>query len=170
MEDGLTTQTQDSCEKTNANKSLLSLIGTDRTITQESWVASLIHAWRKHRSMAFAFVSAAGYLSDEVITMEDWHRMEREVQKLYPPVVENSYLKQLVTTWIATNCVRTNDLLWDGKFKSAAAMLHSKKDFSRGTMRSKVKKETDNLDRDQRGLLVIKVRDRDTRTDWKKVK
>ena len=146
------------------------LKSSDRTITQESWIASLIHAWRHHRTLAVALASAAGYFANEIIAESDWFRMQRETEKLYPPLHEHTHLKQQVSVWIATHCVRTNDCLWDGKYEKAIAVLRSKKDFGRPRARTKVKKEITELDKDQRGLLTIKVRERDNRTGWKVTK
>lgn len=140
-------------------------------ITQESWVDALVTGWGKHKSLGGALLLAAKF-DPEVVKHDDWEEMVAEASKLRPRLNPNTPLKQQISVWIASKCVKANALLWDGKIESAKKWMASGKDCAAPhTVRKKTIKDIDDEYGKQKNSLFVSRRAINAdRTAWNKVK
>lgn len=138
-------------------------------ITRERWIAELIYGWKNRLSLRKVLVNLHDILDGVHIPPSRWEEMRLAASKMSPPILEYARLAQQVTSWMATNHVRTSELLWDGKIEKAVKMLMSNKDYSRSTVGSVIKKEIRSESRDITNSLRIKARSL-SNSDWDKCK
>jgi hypothetical protein len=96
--------------------------------------------------------------------------MFEEAKLLRPSLREYTRGNQPVRVWIAKRSPRASDLLWAGYFGEAIRVLHDTEEVGKKAIKTIVKEEIKKENRSIRGLLPIKFRERDDRTDWRKVK
>ncbi len=131
--------------------------------TQSQWEDALIKGWRSDLSMGGVLVCASGI--DREITNIDWDRLRERAMSIKPRIEPFTSLKQPCRVWIANHAKFANDALWDGDYAKAKALL--KKGGSRPSgMAENRRAAKDQMKKDNSGLMVIKVRERDTRSAW----
>ncbi len=134
------------------------------SFTQEQWELALVDCWKKNTSIGFSLVCASGFSHSREITREEWSRLIVRALELKPSLSVNSRLSQPCRAWIASHATYANDAFWDGQFEKAKAFL------KRGGIRARsgvsVRREVRKADKEVAGLMTVRVRERDTRTNW----
>lgn len=132
--------------------------------SQDQWEDALIAGWRKDSSLAGVLYIASGLTRQ--ITPKEWGLLQFRASKLKPSLNRNSLLKQKCRTWIASHARHANNYLYDGLYEKAK-LCFTKFGVDHGYISRSSKEEKQNNKKAIEGLLVIKVRERDVRTDWK---
>ena len=131
--------------------------------TQSQWENALIKGWRLDLSMGGVLVCASEI--DREISNIDWDRLRERAFSLKPRIDPFTSLRQPCRVWIANHAKFANDALWDGEY-AKAKMLLKKGGVRASGMAENRRAAKDQMKKDGSGLMVIKVRDRDTRTAW----
>lgn len=140
------------------------------TITQESWVDSLIRSWNVRSSLAFALMRAAGVPLNERVELDVFEDLKAQAEKLHPALTKWTVLKQPVAGWLANNSVNANECLWNGDQVKAKKWLMSGKDRKSARRMSRDVSEIVSEQKKARQNLFIGFRGRDKTSDWRTVK
>ena len=132
------------------------------SFSQEQWEKALVDGWKADASMASVLVKAAGM--GRLVKNDEWGRLRDRASEMKPAMSVYSMLNQPCRAWIASHAVKSNDYFWNGDFDKAKALL--KLGGTRARSGVSVKREVRKADKEIAGLMVIKVRERDTRTAW----
>lgn len=132
--------------------------------SQEAWVDALVDTWNRHGSLIGAMLQAADV--SEVITGSDWDEYAKLFSAVRPSVHPRSMLKQSIRPWLASHAKYASDALWDGRPDIAKKLLNKGgRVVGKPSQASMIRKE-DRAD----NRMIISVRARDKRRDWKTVK
>ena len=146
-------------------------------ITQDAWIESIIFSWQKAENIAYLLAHASDNLIARELKMlkrSDWREMHGYAEKLYPPLQEHYHGIGDVRGWLASNCMRASNALFDGKPDLARKILKSKKDYGMGSYKKAImndfKKEGAKPD-EMRGLKLISNKQLNSEpSNWKKCK
>lgn len=132
--------------------------------SQEVWEASLLDTWNRHGSLIGAMMQTVPI--DKKMTGHDWDAYAMLFANVRPSVNPKSMLKQSIRPWLAVHAKYASDALWDGRPDLAAKLLgKGGRVIGKSSQATMIKKE-DRAD----NRMIIRVRARDKRTDWKTVK
>lgn len=132
------------------------------SFSQEAWERALVDGWKGNWSMASVLSRASGI--GRRLCPDEWQRLRSRASELKPSMSVNSMLNQPCRAWISSHATKSNDSFWDGDFDKAKALL--KLGGCRERAGVSVRREARKADKEIAGLMVIKVRERDKRTDW----
>lgn len=135
--------------------------------SQSQWEDALIYGFRKDLSMGGVMAYASGLKSE--INSEDWEKLTERAGLMKPSFCKWSSCKNNCRIWMASHAKYAADAMWDGDYERAKRLI------KRGGVREKLitqakrecKKETKI---ETGGLLIVDVRNRDRRANWKTVK
>lgn len=134
------------------------------TPSQEAWANALVDTWNRHGTLIGAMLQAAA--GGQLKTGSDWDEYVKLFSGVRPSVHPRSMLKQSLRPWLATHAKYASDALWDGKPDVAKKLLNKGgRVVGKPNQASMIRKE-DRAD----NRMIISVRARDKRHDWKTVK
>jgi hypothetical protein len=133
------------------------------SFSQDQWEKALVDGWKADASMASVLSRAAGI--GRRIKNAEWDQLRNRASELKPAMSVHSMLNQPCRAWIASHATKSNDYFWAGYFDKAKSLL--KLGGCRARAGVSVRREARKAEKEIAGLMVIKVRERDKRTDWK---
>lgn len=133
--------------------------------TQHEWEKALLEGWRKDLSMGSVLVMASGFGADKKISISEWDLLIARAGELKPSLSAFSSLRNRARVWIAQNARLSNDALYDGDYEKAVRLFKKGGRAANGRKKN-IREAKAEIKNDAKGVLVIKVRERDTRTSW----
>jgi len=146
-------------------------------ITQDAWIESIIFSWHKAENIGYLLAHASNNLIEmqlRMLKLSDWSEMYGFAGNLYPKLEKHIKTRGDVRGWLASNCMRASNALFDGKHDLARKILKSKNDYGMGSykkaIRNDFKKEGEKIDA-MRGLKFISNKQLNSEpSNWKKCK